>query len=53
MPSNLKTGEKILVHGKEATVLCCSGDQVLIHTSFKNVLWICFEQIDLIPQAAV
>ena len=53
MPSELKTGEKIQVHGEEATVLCCNGDQVLIHTSVKYVLWVYFEQIDLIPKAAV
>ncbi len=53
MRRELKTGEKVLVHGREATVLCCSGDQVLIHTSIKSVLWIYLEQIDLFPKAAV
>lgn len=53
MRRELKTGEKILVHGREATVLCCNGDQVLIHTSMKSVLWIYLEQIDLFPKAAV
>jgi hypothetical protein len=53
MRKELKTGEKILVNGKEATVLRCSGDQVLIHTSIKSVLWIYLEQVDLFPKAAV
>jgi hypothetical protein len=53
MRRELKTGEKILFQGREATVLCCNGDQVLIHTSIKSVLWIYFEQIDLFPKAAV
>lgn len=53
MQKELKTGEKITFLGREATVLCCNGDQVLIHTSKKSVIWICIEQVDLYPQAAV
>lgn len=53
MQKELKTGEKISFLGREAVVLCCSGDQVLIHTSGKRVIWINIEQIELYSKAAV
>ncbi len=53
MRRNLKIGEKIWFLGKEATVLCCDNDQILIHTLIKRVLWINLNEIDAIPEAAV
>lgn len=53
MRKDLKTGDKVRFSGKEATVLCCEGNQVLVHTSIKRVLWIYFEQIEPWPEAAV